>query len=72
VIDRVAAPTPEGTIITLAADAPAGGPRYEVVLRAAGPYRYYLATTLQPDAPREAIAGVELIQGSFTPEAGGG
>ena len=71
VVERVAAPTPEASIIKLAADAPSGGPRYEVVLRVAGPYRYYLATTVQPDAPRTALAGVELIQGSFNPEAAG-
>ena len=38
----------------LAADAPPGAPAYEVTLRASGPYRYYLATTVQPDAPSEA------------------
>jgi hypothetical protein len=69
VAERVAAPTAEGSIVRLAADAPRGEPRYEATLRAAGPYRFYLATTVQPNAPREAIDGVELIHGSFTPEA---
>ncbi|MGH2953527.1 MAG: hypothetical protein ACRDK9_05835 [Solirubrobacterales bacterium] len=71
VVDRVVAPTPEATIVRLAADAPAGQPGYEVTLRAAGPYRYYLATSVQPDAGAKATAGAELISGSFTPEAGG-
>jgi hypothetical protein len=67
----VPAPTPAATIVRLAADAPAGEPTYEVTLRAAGPYRYYLATSVQPAAGEQATAGAELIRGSFTPEAGG-
>ena len=67
VVERVAAPTPEATIVRLAADAPEGSPRYEVTLRSSGPYRYYLATTVQPDAPSEAADGVDLIHGSFLP-----
>lgn len=70
VTERVAAPVSEGVIVRLAADAPAGEPQLEVTLRAAGPYRYYLATTLQPDASRRAADGVELIHGSFIPELG--
>ena len=50
IVERVPAPTEEGTIVRLAADAPAGQPSYAVTLRVAGPYRYYLATTVQPDA----------------------
>lgn len=71
VTERVDASTTEGTIIRLAADQPPGGPRYEVTLRAAGPFRYYLATTLASDAPRAAADGVDLIHGSFTPQLGG-
>jgi hypothetical protein len=67
VVDRVAAPTADGTVVTLATDAPAKSPEYKVTLRVAGPYRYYLATTVEPDAPRAAVDGAELIQGSFTP-----
>ena len=53
VVERVAAPTAEGTIVRLAADAPEGSPAYEVTLRVSGPYRYYLcdhraARRLQP------------------------
>jgi hypothetical protein len=70
IVERVAAPTAEGTIVRLAADAPEGQPTYNVTLRVAGPYRYYLATTVQPDATAEASDGVDLITGSFTPELG--
>jgi hypothetical protein len=69
VVERIAAPTPEATVVRLAAVAPPGQPEFEVSLRASGPYRYYLATTVQPDASREAIEGAELVHGSFTPEA---
>ena len=72
VVERVAAPTPEGTIVRLAADAPAGTATYEVTLRTAGPYRYYLATTVQPDASPKATDGADLIHGSFQPTDSGG
>ena len=54
VIDREQGPTVEQTVVTLGTDAPKGAPDYQVVLRASGPYFYYLATTLQPDAGSEA------------------
>lgn len=72
IVERIPAPTPEGTLVRLAANAPAGEPAYEVTLRAAGDYRYYLATTVAPDASEEARAGAELIVGSFTPSAEAG
>jgi hypothetical protein len=68
IVDRVAAPTPDASVVKLAADAPPNTPRYEVTLRASGPYRYYLATTLQPSAPGEAADGVDLIHSSFLPQ----
>jgi hypothetical protein len=71
--NRVTAPTQAGTVIRLRADAPAGElgtVPYEVTLRAVGPYRYYLATSVQPDASRQARRGVALIHGSFVPEPG--
>ncbi|MGI9020320.1 MAG: hypothetical protein ACR2G3_06385 [Solirubrobacterales bacterium] len=71
VTERVAAPTPEGTVLRLAADSPPGSAAYEVTLRAAGAYRYYLATTVQPDASREATEGAQLAHGSFLPAATG-
>jgi hypothetical protein len=67
--DRTAAPTADGTIVTLAADAPQGAPAYEATLRVTGPYRYYLATTVDPDASRTAVDGAELIRNSFVPVA---
>ncbi len=70
VVERVAAPTLEGSVVRLAADSPPGEPTYEVVLRAAGPYRYYLATTVEPGASARTLAGAELIGGSFEPEGG--
>jgi hypothetical protein len=71
VIERTTGPSPESTVIRIAADAPQGAPRYEAVLRAGpgpDPYWYYLATTVQPDASAEAIEGVEVLQGSLVPE----
>jgi hypothetical protein len=72
VVDHATAPTAEGTVVTLATDSRPGEPAYVVTLRAAGPYRYYLATTVEPSAPREAVEGAELIHSSFVPVAGGG
>ncbi len=43
-----------------------------MTLRAAGPFRYYLATTVQPGASRQASEGADLIHGSFVPEPEGG
>jgi len=71
VVDRVEAPRPDATIVRLAAVAPPDEPRLEVTLRAAGPFRYYLATTVQPGAARAATDGAELIHGSFVPESAG-
>ena len=71
VIERIPAPTPEGTIVTLGADAPEGQPTYQATLRVAGPYRYYLATTIQPDVSSETTEAVDLISGSLTPELEG-
>jgi hypothetical protein len=42
-----------------------------VTLRASGPYRYYLATTLQPDATDTPREGTDLIHGSFVPSGAG-
>ena len=72
VVERTTGPTADDTIVRLAADAPPDSPAYEVVLRASGPYRYYLATTLQPDASRPAQDGVKLVQSSFSPTGSGG
>jgi hypothetical protein len=71
VVDQVAGPSAGDTIVTLAAEAPPGSPQYEVTLRASGPYRYYLATTVQSEAGSAASEGVDLIQGSFVPTGAG-
>lgn len=70
-VERITGPTPNATSIRIAADAPAGAPAYEVVLRSGGGvYWYYLATSLQPDAPSRVAKQVELIQGSLVPQGG--
>jgi hypothetical protein len=67
VVDRTPAPTMAGTVVRLRADTPAGS--YDVTLRAAGPYRYYLSTTVDPGAGRPAVDGADLIHQSFVPQA---
>ena len=71
VVSRVPGPTPETTVVRLAAAAPPSQPSYEVLLRAAGPYRYYLALTTYPEAGRQAADGIDLIANSLTPEVKG-
>ena len=66
VAEREPGPGAEQTVVRLTAGAP-GERRYEVTLRAAGPYRYFLSTALDPDASPVAREGVTLIQGSFLP-----
>ena len=70
-VEETFGPTPEETIVRLAADVRADAPRYEVLLRAAGPYRYSMSSTVRPDASRETLSGLELLNGSFTPGVGG-
>jgi hypothetical protein len=70
IVERIPGPTAESTTVRLAAQAPPGQPTYEVTLRVAGPYRYYLATSVQPDASDKAAEGAELIPGTLTPEVG--
>ncbi len=67
VVERIAAPTADATIVKLAADEPEGSPAYEVTLRSSGPYRYYLSTTAQPDAAPETLEAIQLLHGSFLP-----
>lgn len=69
VYQRLTAPTAAGTIVQLRADLPAAGGTspYLVTLRAAGPYRYYLATSVEPDAPRAARRAAALVHGTFLP-----
>jgi hypothetical protein len=71
VTNRTPAPTADGTIVTLAPDPKPGAPAYDVTLRVSGPYRYYLATTVEANASRDAAGGAELIHSSFVPVAAG-
>jgi hypothetical protein len=71
VTGRTPAPTADGTIVTLASDPKPGAPAYQVTLRVTGPYRYYLATTVEANASRDAAGGAELIHSSFVPVATG-
>ena len=71
VVDRVDGPTIEASSAELRADVPLDGRApspYKVTLRAAGPYRYYLATTIQPGASPEVLADAELLGSSLRPE----
>jgi hypothetical protein len=71
VVDRVSAPTIEGTIADLRAETPiAGGVTapYRVTLRGAGPFRHYFATLQQPGADPQLIADIELMHNSLRPE----
>jgi hypothetical protein len=77
IVDQVRGKTLESSSAELAATVPldgqAPGP-YRVTLRAAGPYRYYLASSVSPDAPPGALADVELLGASLRPDvpSGGG
>ncbi len=71
IANRVVAPTPEGTIVHLAADTPAGQPTYDATLRVSGPYRYYLATSVEPTGSAVGKQGAELLANSLTPVADG-
>lgn len=70
VADRLEGPSPRSTRIELAAD-PAPGTASSapttVSLREAGPYRYYLQTSIEPRAPAERPAEAKLIHDSLRP-----
>jgi hypothetical protein len=66
VAERSPGPAAEQTVVRLTAGAP-GERQYEVTLRAAGEYRYFLSTALEPSASPIAREGVTLVQGSFLP-----
>lgn len=71
VTDRLDGPTVESSAAELRAsvalDGQPTGP-YRVNLRAAGPYRYYLATSVRPGAAPALLADAELIGSSLRPE----
>jgi hypothetical protein len=71
IIDQTQGRSLEASSARLSAEVPldgqAPGP-YRVTLRAAGPYRYYLASSVAHDAPAGALAEAELLGGSLRPE----
>ncbi len=70
VSDRVDGSSLETSIAELKADVPLDGGLagpYRVTLRAAGPYRYYLATSIGAGAPPRLLADAELLSASFRP-----
>jgi hypothetical protein len=70
VSDRVEGSSLETSIAELKADVPLDGGLagpYRVTLRAAGPYRYYLATSIGAGAPPRLLADAELLSASFRP-----
>jgi hypothetical protein len=75
VLERAGGPSEDSTVVRLRADAPAGEGRsiaYEVTLRASGPLRYYLATSVEPDASPQARLGAARLHESFAPAAKSG
>ncbi len=74
VADRVDGPTLETSIAELRATVSRAGRAaspYRVTLRAAGPYRYYLATTIAGNSPPRLLAEAELLSSSLRPKAPG-
>lgn len=71
VVDRVDGPSLESQIVELQADAPLAdgvSSPYSVTLRAAGPYRLYFATVVQPGAPAQLRGDTELMANSLRPD----
>ena len=71
IVDQTSGPTLEKSSALLEANAPpdsgASAP-YTVTLRAAGPYRYYLSTSIEPGTPTSVVEAAKLIHTSFVPE----
>jgi len=68
--DQVRGRALESRIAELRAEVPLDGgltAPYRVTLRAAGPFRYYLATSVQPGAPDRLLADAEVLANSFRP-----
>ena len=75
VLERAGGPSEDSTVVRLRADAPAGEGEsiaYEVTLRASGALRYYLATSVEPDASQRARLGAARLHESFAPEPAAG
>lgn len=74
VFNRDEGPTDRDTIVQLKADVPTGrggSAPYVVTLRNAGPYFYYLATSVKPEASKKARDAAAVIHGSLNPEVSG-
>lgn len=74
IVERIVAPSQDGTTVRMRADGTddtGSVTTYEVTLRAVGPLRYYLATTLYEGAGRQSVDGIELLHGSFLPTGQG-
>lgn len=72
-VHRIRGPSLETSVVELAAGAEgasADAP-YRVTLRAAGPYRYYLATSLDGNAPATLVGETELLRGTLRPDVAG-
>lgn len=70
IADQVGGTALASRITELQAEVPLDGgvvAPYRVTLRAAGPYRFYLATSIQPGAPAQRLADAELLGASFRP-----
>lgn len=77
VISEVEGATPEDSSVELAASVPlsnepvaeeqALASTYRVTLRVSGPYRYYLATTIQPGADEGTLTDAEDLSRSLRP-----
>lgn len=75
VTDRVEGASIESSSAQLRADLPAGAgltSPYLVTLRASGPYRYHLATTIQAGSPRRVLADAEALTQRLRPWLSGG
>lgn len=71
VAERVGSSSLASQVVRLEAEVPLSGGMaapYYVTLRASGPYRYYLATSIQPGASPELVADAELLSSTFQPE----
>ena len=73
VVEQTTGPTLEKSEALLEANPPEGtetSAPYTVSLHAAGPYRYYLSTSVQPGGTPEVIQEAKLLHTSFMPVEG--
>lgn len=82
VLSKVEGPTVADSSVQLGAEVPLGGDlvpagqqvisTYRVTLRASGPYRFYLATTIQPGAPDALFGQADELARNLRPWLGSG